>query len=220
MNNYDLIKNFAQLYLQQLQSTRNLRLEDIGEMVDKACKSPGGEELSKQETLKLITELESDFQTVIGSERELVGEDEGWSKWLPTRRGEINWKYWDRYRKYMGQGRLPEDVLSRLDSSTDRVLGLMGNPHREGAWDRRGLVVGLVQSGKTGHYVGVINKAVDAGYKVIIVMTGFTESLRVQTQDRIEKGLLGYSYQRYQSNPNTIVAKTCGVGVIEIFVHK
>jgi hypothetical protein len=220
MNNYDLIKNFAQLYLQQLQGTRNLRLEDIGEMVDKACKSPGGEELSEQETLKLITELESDFQTVIGSERELVGEDEGWSKWLPTRRGEINWKYWDRYRKYMGQGRLPEDVLSRLDSSTDRVLGLMGNPNREGAWDRRGLVVGLVQSGKTGHYVGVINKAVDAGYKVIIVMTGFTESLRRQTQVRVEEGVSGYYFRPNPQSLGDELAQSCGVGLIEEFEGK
>ena len=220
MNNYDLIENIAQLYLQQLQATQNLTVDDIREKVELACQNPGGEELTPQEKNKLITDLESRFQTVIGSERELVGEDEGWSKWLPTRRGEIDWKYWDRYRKYMSQGGLPDDVLSRLDSSTDRVLGLIGDPKREGVWDRRGLVVGLVQSGKTGHYVGVINKAVDSGYKVIIVMTGFTESLRVQTQDRIEKGLLGYSLQQDQNIPTRVVKKPCGVAVIEDFRQK
>ena len=109
---------------------------------------PDGQKLSLQEKDKLITELESMFQTVIGAERELVGDDEGWSKWLPSRRGEISWKYWGRYRKYLAQSGLPTDVLSRLDSSTDSILGLLGNPQKEGPWDRRGLVVGLVQSEK------------------------------------------------------------------------
>jgi polynucleotide 5'-kinase involved in rRNA processing len=40
----------------------------------------------------------------------------------------------------------------------------------EGSWDRRGMVVGHVQSGKTSNYVGLINKATDAGYKVFIVV--------------------------------------------------
>ena len=128
MNTYDLIKNIAQLYVQQLQTEVNLTVSDISEQVEKACRTPGGEELSMQEKNKLVTELESMFQTVIGAERELLGEDEGWSKWLPSRRNEINWKYWGRYRKYMSQEGLPSDVLSRLDSSTDTILGLLGNP--------------------------------------------------------------------------------------------
>jgi hypothetical protein len=71
--------------------------------------------------------------------------------------------------------------------------------------------VGLVQSGKTAHYVGTINKAVDAGYKVIVVLTGFTESLRVQTQDRLEKGLLGYSLRPNPNNLGANIAVPCGV---------
>ena len=138
MDTYTLIKNFAQLYLQQIQHTQNLSLNDIREQVEKACQMPDGQKLSLQEKDKLITELESMFQTVIGAERELVGDDEGWSKWLPSRRGEISWKYWGRYRKYLAQSGLPTDVLSRLDSSTDSILGLLGNPQKEGPWDRRG----------------------------------------------------------------------------------
>jgi hypothetical protein len=123
--------------------------------------------------------LEAQYQTVIGAERELLGDDEGWSAWLPDRRADIAWKYWDRYRTHLSQKSFPEDVLARLETSTDRVLGLSGDPQKSGIWDRRGLVVGLVQSGKTAHYVGTINKAIDAGYKVVVVLTGFTESLRV-----------------------------------------
>lgn len=215
MTNYELIRNFAQLFIQRVNSERSLTLEDIREQVELAnqlaCQSPGVDGLDSGEKQKLVNELEAHYQTVIGAERELLGDDEGWEPWLPMRRAEIGWNYWDRYRQYLGQRNFPEDVLVRLESSTDRVLGLIGDPRREGSWDRRGLIVGLVQSGKTAHYVGTINKAVDAGYKVIVVLTGFTESLRVQTQDRLEKGLLGYSQRPNPNNGGANSAVSCGV---------
>ena len=57
-------------------------------------------------------------------------------------------------------------------------------------WDRRGLVYGHVQSGKTANYIGLINRAFDSGYKIVIVLTGMTEDLRSQTQRRIDEGVL------------------------------
>jgi hypothetical protein len=215
MNNYELVRNFAQLFLQKLKSERSLTLEDIRRQVENACQSPGVDELAPGEPEKLIGELEALYQTVIGAERELIGEDEGWEPWLPLRRAGIGWRYWERYRTYLSQRSFPDDVLARLESSTDRVLGLMGDSKREGSWDRRGLVVGLVQSGKTSHYVGTIAKAVDAGYKVIVVLTGFTESLRVQTQDRIEKGLLGYSQRPDPNDRRATIASPCGVDHVD-----
>lgn len=211
MNNYELIKNFAQLFIQRIKGERSLTLDDIRQQVELACQSPGVQKLDSNEMEKLVNELEAHYQTVIGAERELLGEDEGWEPWLPMRRAHIPWQYWDRYRKYLAQRSFAEDVLARLESSTDRVLGLMGDPSRDGTWDRRGLVVGLVQSGKTAHYVGTINKAIDAGYKVIVVLTGFTESLRIQTQDRLEKGLLGYSQRPDPNNRRANIAVRCGV---------
>lgn len=215
MNKYELIRNVAQLFIQGIKEARNLTLGDIAEQVDRACRLPDLEGLDAAEKARLIKELEAHYQTVIGVERELLAQDEGWEPWLGTRRAQISWRYWDRYRKYLAQRNFSEDVLVRLESSTDRVLGLMGDPTRGGTWDRRGLVVGLVQSGKTAHYVGTINKAVDAGYKVIVVLTGFTESLRIQTQDRLEKGLLGYSQQPDPNRPSANIAVTCGVDAID-----
>ena len=140
----------------------------------------------------LVRELEASYQTVIGQERSLVGKDEGWRPWLPDRKGDLSLEYWQRYQEWLSRGPMANEVIRRLDRSTDSVLGYLGDPQRPGSWDRRGLVVGLVQSGKTSHYLGLANKAVDAGYKVIVVLTGFTESLRVQTQIRAEEGILGY----------------------------
>ena len=64
----------------------------------------------------------------------------------------------------------PESSISRIDDFTDRILGLLENPLRDGEWDRRGMVVGQVQSGKTSNYTGLICKSADAGYKLIIVL--------------------------------------------------
>ena len=99
--------------------------------------------------------------------------------------------YWRRYRDYM-EAKLAMEVVDALDESTDDILALLEDPKREGVWNRRGLVVGHVQSGKTGNYSGLICKAADAGYKIIIVLAGMHNNLRSQTQVRLEESFLGY----------------------------
>lgn len=99
--------------------------------------------------------------------------------------------YWRRYRDYM-EAKLAMEVVDALDKSTDDILALLEDPKREGVWNRRGLVVGHVQSGKTGNYSGLICKAADAGYKIIIVLAGMHNNLRSQTQVRLEESFLGY----------------------------
>lgn len=58
------------------------------------------------------------------------------------------------------------------------------------------MVIGDVQSGKTATYSGLICKAVDAGYKVVILLAGITENLRQQTQERIDQGIVGLEIKR------------------------
>lgn len=115
---------------------------------------------------------------------------EGHIDWLSSAR-KNGWRYWKRYQNYL-ERRLPDRVVASLDDSTDEILGALEDPRREGAWDRRGLVVGHVQSGKTGNYSGLICKAADAGYKIIIVLAGMHNNLRSQTQIRLEEAFLGY----------------------------
>ena len=54
------------------------------------------------------------------------------------------------------------------------------------------MVVGEVQSGKTSNYIELACKAVDAGYRFVVVLTGSTNSLRAQTQLRFDEGFLGW----------------------------
>ena len=77
-------------------------------------------------------------------------------------------------------------------------MNCLGNPkdHFEGKRFRRGLVIGDVQSGKTATYSGLICKAADAGYKVVILLAGITESLRRQTQERIDEAIVGITCKK------------------------
>ncbi|MFZ5529742.1 MAG: Z1 domain-containing protein [Pseudomonadota bacterium] len=121
----------------------------------------------------------------------MMKDDVGHKAWLVQGR-KSDWRYWQRYSEYL-EGRLSPSAIEALDKSTDMILGSLEDPLREGAWDRRGLVVGHVQSGKTASYTGLICKAADAGYKIIIVLAGLHNNLRSQTQIRLEEGFLGFS---------------------------
>lgn len=87
-------------------------------------------------------------------------------------------------------------------------MELLKNPNDSGEWDRRGLVIGHVQSGKTANYIGLITKAADAGYKFIIVIAGIHNNLRKQTQQRIDEGFVGRD-----STPDR-KRKHVGVGIL------
>lgn len=170
-----------------------------------------GVELPDRELL--IKEVES--RVVIWQERSTSLEDRtGHEEWLPAARQSKDWPFWDRYRRYLEQVELlPPAVISRVDDSTDRVLSRLESPQRPGEWDRRGLVVGQVQSGKTGHYTGLACKAADAGYKLIVVLAGMHNSLRSQTQLRLDEGLLGFDSQ-YQYRYDAQTQSRIGVGAM------
>ena len=108
---------------------------------------------------------------------------------------------------------MPESAINGIDEFTDIILGLLEDPKRQGTWDRRGLVVGNVQSGKTANYAGVIDKAIDAGYKVIIVLAGMHNSLRSQTQLRLDHDVIGYDSQKTRLGDEILPG--IGVGTID-----
>ena len=112
--------------------------------------------------------------------------------WLDDARSGWDPYYWRRYRQLLVLRNFSRHVLATMDSVTDRILGLLENPAKEGRWDRRGMVMGHVQSGKTANYMGLACKAADAGYKVIVVIAGIHNNLRNQTQRRIDEGLVGF----------------------------
>lgn len=106
--------------------------------------------------------------------------------------GEIRAERWYSYKQFLKIDKdFAPQVLEALDHASSEVVDLLGDPNQSGSWKRRGLVIGDVQSGKTATYIGIVNKAADAGYKLVILLTGGTESLRKQTQYRVDEGFLG-----------------------------
>lgn len=81
------------------------------------------------------------------------------------------------------------DAVQQVDEASSQVIASL-RPSGESEIDVRGLVLGYVQSGKTTNFLSVIAKAADIGYRFFIVLTGITESLRSQTQSRIESQLI------------------------------
>lgn len=100
--------------------------------------------------------------------------------------------FMSRYLQKLQEDDWPEHSINELTESTARVLEVLDDPDREGPWDWRGLVVGDVQSGKTAHYAGVVNRAADAGYRVIVILAGMHNVLRLQTQKRLDRDFLGW----------------------------
>ncbi len=138
---------------------------------------------------KAVTILIQRFSHWIGKATTLKDDTDHFD-WLTAAR-KRNGHYWRRYRDYL-ESKLSDTVVEGLDEATDDILALLEDPERTDSWDRRGLVVGHVQSGKTSNYSGLICKAADAGYKIIIVLAGMHNNLRSQTQMRLEESFLGY----------------------------
>lgn len=135
--------------------------------------------------------------------------------WLRDMKSEIVWRRWRAYRRMLSKQGRSGRVLDRLDKFTDDVLDLAGNPQKSGRWNRRGLIIGDVQSGKTQNYLALINKAADAGYRLVIILSGNTEYLRRQTHERVDEGFIGRDTRRV-GMPKGAVLKDVHIGVGKI----
>lgn len=122
--------------------------------------------------------------------------------------------FWKRYKDYLIRDvKLNINIVNNLDNGTLKdLMNYLGDPCSTANFFRRGLVIGDVQSGKTSTYTGLISKAADAGYKIVILLTGVTETLRSQTQKRIESGIIGISITGLKDKKNGKVIKRVGVG--------
>lgn len=145
----------------------------------------------KDMLLSLYTTKVDTFQILEGKERR-----EPWLKAFKAAQLS-KWSFWKRYKKYLAEKKsFAPSVISHLDELTDKVLDKLFNPQQEGiVISKKGLVVGQVQSGKTANYTGLVCKAADAGFNLIIVLAGIHNNLRSQTQTRLDEGFLGFDTQ-------------------------
>lgn len=133
--------------------------------------------------------------------------------WLSSRRETLDFFFWNRYRRYLEEVKhWNPRVIGSLGLVSDEIVDYLGDPKSEDAFQRRGLVLGDVQSGKTANYTAICNKAADTGYRVIIVLAGMMENLRQQTQERLDAEFSGRMSQYLLDPKSEIENVPVGVG--------
>ncbi|RYF54755.1 MAG: hypothetical protein EOO27_22850, partial [Comamonadaceae bacterium] len=110
----------------------------------------------------------------------------------PDRIPPEGWHHWRRHEVMLRQSDRASGQIDSVAAQSLRILRKLPDPVPSRAFQARGLVVGYVQSGKTASYTALAARAADAGYRLVIVLSGIHESLRAQTQNRLERELTGH----------------------------
>lgn len=133
--------------------------------------------------------------------------------WLSARRESLDFFFWNRYKTYLEQVKhWNPRVTGNLGRVSDEIVDYLGDPKSDTSFQRRGLVLGDVQSGKTANYTAICNKAADTGYRVIIILAGTMENLRQQTQERLDAEFSGRMSQYLLDPKQEIENVPVGVG--------
>ncbi|MFF8020824.1 Z1 domain-containing protein [Streptomyces sp. NPDC007896] len=114
--------------------------------------------------------------------------------------------YWTSYERLLRRKGWSDAAVSSLDEAAHAVVERLADPTRDDPYGARGLVVGYVQSGKTANFTGVTAKAIDAGYRLVIVLGGTLNLLRGQTQRRLDMELIGQENILGAADPNDLDA--------------
>ena len=171
--------------------------EDIPAIVENVFKEVQNNPIFKKEHFKFIKKedvierLQQNLTTKINTTRILENKNSGHLQWLQNI-DKSDWHFSQRYYQYLSEKPEFGNIFTnKIFNAADDILARLEDPNRGGAWRRQGLVYGNVQSGKTTSYCALINKAVDAGYKIIIVLAGLNNNLRAQTQIALEENFTG-----------------------------
>jgi hypothetical protein len=193
----DLIENNAKKYSANNKITPeyfNKLYSEISSDLRKMAEMTGAPEVDDDTLFSYFEIARKEYLSInpINIESSSTLKKSGLKIWLtPEREKKIKWNYTDRYLRYLKSNDRSEAVIKEIDRSSQEILGNLGDPKRVDPYHIKGLVVGEVQSGKTGNFNAVINRSIDCGYKLVIVLSGIMEDLRNQTQDRIETEVVG-----------------------------
>lgn len=188
---------------------KNIEYDQIQSYIDRGVQNLHAE-IDSEDNAKLFSEIECEFRITHTAGSCIFDDYEDRYDWY-SNDNVVNKYYWTRYRQHL-MTKIDVNSINLLDNKTlPDIMNCLGNPNDdfEGKRLRRGLIIGDVQSGKTATYIGLICKAADAGYKVVILLAGITENLRCQTQERIDEGIVGRTQKKIN---NATVSEFVGVG--------
>lgn len=182
-----MLKNMVVMFIS---SNTTLEETTIDDKLTEVSGMPTFSVLTNEEIEEVKASIKSEVS--IKLDRGVLIEEKNHEKWFLARKAQLSMKYWERYKKYLLADKgFSTKVVNTMDDILDTLTDLLGDPERDMKYKRRGLIIGDVQSGKTANYTGLICKAVDSGYKVVVLLTGTIEKLRQQTQKRIDEGFVG-----------------------------
>ena len=165
---------------------------EIEKEIKELSKHPLFSKLTESEILNITRKIQINIGVKMHSASIIKDRSTSFKEWLDLERNdEIVSQYGKDYYNYLIDKGYSKEVVFKLEEDTQKILSQSGDPKLVTNWDRRGMVVGSVQSGKTSNYLYLLAQAIDHGYKVIIVIAGLSENLRQQTQERINYGLIG-----------------------------
>ncbi|MBQ9009067.1 MAG: Z1 domain-containing protein [Clostridia bacterium] len=157
-------------------------------------------------------EIEVGIQTYYPN---VLNRDKTSTYWLNKVKSKISHSYFTRYKIYLSSEGFSIKAINNIEYVCEKILSSCANPKNTAGYDKkRGLVVGDVQSGKTANYLGLINMAYDYGYKIVVLLAGNTNSLRIQTQKRTDAGVIG---AKSDTIGDTIQYMGVGLGVQDHF---
>ena len=143
----------------------------------------------------ILKEIIENYESEVGIKTyapDVIAKDRQSKYWLAKVKPSVKHAYFDRYKLYLRHKKFSNKIIENIESSCEEILSYCANPKNPSGVDKkRGLVVGDVQSGKTANYLGLINMAFDYGYKIVVLLAGTTNSLRLQTQKRMDSGVIG-----------------------------
>src|SRR5690606_8421627 len=164
MNHIDPIKIIRQL----LFGKTSVTVQEVEKAVDTFMKM----NLPIVETREMLIRKVEELFTIRQDEFRVIEKADENKPWLSEKRASIDFAngFWGNYRQYLEEEKnFAPDVVNKLDRLTDRILDNLFDPTEKIIVNKKGLVVGQVQSGKTANYTGLICKAADAGFGLIIV---------------------------------------------------
>lgn len=186
-------KQQAVLILYGILNGKSLNHEDLIETIKKnMCCMPNYRSLNKDE----IEDIAYAYEYTYGSQTFEPGDtltnfkaDETWFHKKKKTMLISQHSYQNRYEQYLIKEHYGDDAKNNIINEAEKILSLCADP--ESNEKKRGLVMGDVQSGKTSNYLALANLACDYGYKIVLILAGITDSLRIQTQERTDEGLVG-----------------------------
>jgi hypothetical protein len=131
------------------------------------------------------------------ADNQIIFTDQGSSSEAPpqyVRREDACGQRWTNYCSHLEErcNRNQEDIVN-LDGESGKIVSAVLSPTASRtSTAHHVLVVGYTQSGKTQNFLGVASRLADAGYRLIVILSGRTEILGAQTQRRVDRDLVGH----------------------------